>query len=112
MWGVTPVTATFDLCITMTSTFLSVTSITQRIIVSQAARERGRLGTAPHRAGRPFNQHEYQRLRAETMIELLDPGRPRGLQGELMPEKAADDVRALEHFAQHPELQVCCLLSH
>lgn len=64
------------------------------------------MGMAPHRKGRPFNRAEYDALKAEMMMELLDPGRPKAMPSGVLSDKAAADVRALEHFATHPEMQV------
>jgi hypothetical protein len=73
----------------------------------QAVREVSRLGTAPHRKGRPFNRAEYDALKTEAMLDMLDPGRPRALDGAFLSEKAAADVRAIDHYALHPEMQAC-----
>lgn len=70
--------------------------------------ERSRLGTAPARKGRPFNQTEYLALKVETMLDVLDPGRPTALAGGVLSAHAADDVRQLHHFATHPEMRVRC----
>jgi hypothetical protein len=64
------------------------------------------MGTAPHRKGRPFNRAEYDALKTEMMLELLDPGRPGAMPSGYLSHKAVADVRALEHFTTHPEMQV------
>ena len=72
----------------------------------QAVREASRLGVVPHRKGRPFNKAEYDALKVETMLAFLDPERPRPLQpNTVLNDKAAEDVRSLEHLASSTEMQ-------
>jgi hypothetical protein len=72
----------------------------------QAIREASRIGVTPRRKGSEFNKREFEMLVLDKVMNMLDPTRPRALDGSMLSDRQAIDVRRATIFESHPEMMV------
>lgn len=73
----------------------------------QGIRETARIGITPRRKGSEFNRKEFDMAVLDKMVEMLEPDRPRNMQGNFLSERQAVDANKAMLFDSHPEMMVC-----